>query len=310
MPPWSCPRCGTVNAGQASACSACGTPNPAAPGATQQIPVPPQQYGQPSQQYWLPPPQQHGAPPGQYGAPPPYQTQPVGPPPAAPGWGAPPATPGGDRRPWIIGLVALAVAAAAAVAIVLLTHRGSSPTAGATTPTSAKASPSPSHSPSASATPSPSGTGNLVLPDTIDGESKINDPSLQASLQAQADSVRRAGASGAVAGAYGTSSSVPDRAVFAASGDHPTTAGFTHYLATQFAGGAEVTLDEATMKTIDETNATMTCWALDKGGSAVGAYCGWNDAVTFGFSAQFASPDLQTCADFTGLARTAILNQG
>ena len=347
MPPWTCPRCGTVNAGQSAACVACGTANPAAamPGYAPQGPQQP--YGQ-QPPYGAPPQQQYGPPP-QYGQPPGYPPQPPGsapqppgyppqpsgyppqppgyppqPPyapdqgygaPAGPGWGAPATPPppaGGGQRGLIAGLIAVAVIAVAVIVIVLATHGGSSPTAATSTSSSSSRSSTTSSTTTRSTTSSTttSGTGNLILPDSISGESKVNDPSLQASLQAQADSVRQAGASGAVAGAYGTSPSVPDRAVFAASGSHPDTPDFTGYLAQQFAGGAGVTLDDASMKMIDESGVQMTCWTLSKSGSTVGAYCGWNDVETVGFSVQFSTDDLQTCADFTSAARSAILNQG
>jgi len=60
------------------------------------------------------------------------------------------------------------------------------------------------------------------------------------------------------------------------------------------------------MRIIDESGTQMSCWLLDKNGSSVAAYCGWNDVETVGFSVTLNGTGLQNCAAFTGAARSAI----
>jgi len=219
----------------------------------------------------------------------------------------------------IAALVAIAVIAAAVVVVVLATRGGSSNTASNSSTTSSRTSSSSSSSSSSSTkttstqsstSSSETGTGNLILPDSIAGEPRLANSTLDNSLQAEADSVRRAGASGAVAGAYGTNPSLPDRAVFAASGNHPVTPDYTKLLVDQFAQGAGVAVDDTSMQVIDENGVQISCWALDRSGTGVAAFCAWNDVETVGFTVQLQDPSLRPCADFTGAARRAILNQG
>jgi hypothetical protein len=357
MPPWSCTRCGTVNAGQAAVCVACGTANPAAalgltsigqgppaasptgapqpaayPGSQPTVTLPEQAAlgaTYPGAQPTLVTPGQTafpaGPPPGTppvppsppyAGAPPPAYPGTPGPYPGAPAWGAPPAPRSdGGQRLLLWGLGAFVVVAAIVVGVFAATRGGGSPTSnsGVSTTSSggAQSTTSASTTSARTTTSSTLGPGNLRVPATIAGESRVNDPSLNAALQAQADIARKGGATGAVAAAYGTSPTVTDHVVLALSGPHPVTPDYTKLLVDQFATGAGATVHGTAPQLINEAGVVMSCWQLDKNGTGVGAFCGWNDVASVGFSVQLSgSPLLRPCADFTAAARTAILPSG
>jgi len=215
---------------------------------------------------------------GQASAPPAYPPQPAYPQPQPQPVYAPPTPPGNRRRGGLIALVAslgvlvLLICGISAVAILRNDDKKDNPPV--TQPTGQTSDPStgPSEAPS-----TPAGNGEypatIILPDTVAGMKKLNEPSLTATANETATKIKAAtNADSAVAGYYAENSDVTRAVGIVGATTHITNP------ASELKSAFDSSLNVTNLQTVDAgpLGGVMQCGTTSSDGAAM-TICGWAD---------------------------------